>query len=165
MSHFNRPPLVEPALVREIAPGVMVVPDQYINLVPNIGIVVGTDAVLVVDSGLGRENGQRVRDFAMEVAGPKPLWFTSTHFHPEHAYFTPERADTRGARHVARMGVDTTAAREPRIAAATPFSDGYPPHTRASTPGYFAPGVTFAHSGPSTPKRVCMDSAKHISKP
>jgi glyoxylase-like metal-dependent hydrolase (beta-lactamase superfamily II) len=86
MSQFNRPPLVQPALAREIAPGVMVLPDQHIGLVPNIGIVVGTDAVLVVESGLGRENGQRVRDFAMEVAGPKPLLFTSTHFHPEHAF-------------------------------------------------------------------------------
>ena len=83
MSQFNRPPLVQPALARE-----MVIPDQYIDLVPNIGIVIGTDAVLVVESGLGRENGQRVLQKAREVAGSKPLLLTTTHFHPEHAFGT-----------------------------------------------------------------------------
>jgi glyoxylase-like metal-dependent hydrolase (beta-lactamase superfamily II) len=89
MSQYtNRPPVVQPALAREIAPGVMVIPDQYINLVPNIGIVIGTNAVLVVDSGLGRENGQRVLQKAREVAGSKALLLTTTHFHPEHAFGT-----------------------------------------------------------------------------
>ena len=86
MSQFNRPPLVQPALAREIAPGVIVIPDQYIDLVPNIGIVIGTDAVLVVDRG--RENGQRVLQKAMEVSGSKALLLTTTHFHPEHAFGT-----------------------------------------------------------------------------
>ena len=84
----NRNPLVQPDLAREIAPGVIVIPDQYINLVPNVGIVIGTDAVLVIESGMGRENGQRVLHKAMEVAGSKPLLFTTTHFHPEHAFGT-----------------------------------------------------------------------------
>ena len=88
MSQFNRPPLVQPALAREIAPGVVVIPDQSINLVPNIGIVIGTDAVLVVDSGLGRANCELVRNFAREVAGSKALLLTTTHFHPEHAFGT-----------------------------------------------------------------------------
>jgi glyoxylase-like metal-dependent hydrolase (beta-lactamase superfamily II) len=89
MSQYqNRPPIVQPELAREIAPGVMVIPDQYINLVPNVGIVIGTDTVLVVESGMGIENGQRVLHKAMEVAGSKPLLFTTTHFHPEHAFGT-----------------------------------------------------------------------------
>ena len=45
-----------PDLNQEIAPGALVIPDQYINLVPNVGIVIGTDAVLVIESGMGREN-------------------------------------------------------------------------------------------------------------
>ena len=89
MSQYtNRNPLVQPELAREIAPGVLVIPDQYINLVPNVGIVIGTDAVLVIESGMGKENGQRVLHKAMEVASSKPLWFTTTHFHPEHAFGT-----------------------------------------------------------------------------
>ncbi|GHP01093.1 MBL fold metallo-hydrolase [Reticulibacter mediterranei] len=86
MSQFNHPPLVQPALSREIAPGVLVIPDQHIDLVPNIGIVIGTDAVLVVDCGMGRENGQQVLHKAMEVAAGKRLLLTTTHFHPEHAF-------------------------------------------------------------------------------
>ena len=87
MTHYtNRPPVVQPELAQEIAPGVMVIPDQYINLVPNIGIVIGTDAVLVVESGMGIENGQRVLQKAIELAGSKPLLLTTTHFHPEHAF-------------------------------------------------------------------------------
>jgi glyoxylase-like metal-dependent hydrolase (beta-lactamase superfamily II) len=54
--------------------------------VPNIGVVIGTDAVLVIDCGMGGENGKRVLHKAMEVAGSKPLLLTSTHFHPEHAF-------------------------------------------------------------------------------
>ncbi len=86
MSQSNQAPLVQPALAQEIAPGVIVLPDQRINLVPNIGIVIGTEAVLVVDCGLGIANGERVLRKAMEVAGSKPLLLTSTHFHPEHAF-------------------------------------------------------------------------------
>lgn len=86
MSQFNRTPLVQPALAREIAPGVLVLPDQHIALVPNIGIVIGTDAVLVVDCGLGRANGELVLRKAREVAGSKPVLLTTTHFHPEHAF-------------------------------------------------------------------------------
>ena len=86
MSQFNHPPLVRPDLAREIAPGVLVLPDQHIALVPNIGIVVGTDAVLVVDCGLGRTNGELVLRKAREVAGSKPVLLTTTHFHPEHAF-------------------------------------------------------------------------------
>ena len=89
MSQYqNRNPIVQPDLTREIAPGVLVIPDQYINLVPNVGIVIGTDAVLVIESGMGKENGQRVLHKAMEVADSKPLLFTTTHFHPEHAFDT-----------------------------------------------------------------------------
>ncbi len=86
MSQFNRAPLIQPELAREIAPGVIVLPDPHIPLVPNIGIVIGSDAVLVVDCGLGRENGRRVFQKARELAGSKPLLLTTTHFHPEHAF-------------------------------------------------------------------------------
>lgn len=85
MFQFNAP-LVQPELAREITPGVIVLPDPHINLVPNIGIVIGTDAVLVIDCGLGRENGKRVFQKAVELARGKTLLLTTTHFHPEHAF-------------------------------------------------------------------------------
>ncbi len=88
MAQYNRPPVVQPELAQEIAPGVLVIPDQRVALVPNIGIVIGTDAVLVVDNGLGIENGKRVLHKAIEMAGSKRLLLTTTHFHPEHAFGT-----------------------------------------------------------------------------
>jgi glyoxylase-like metal-dependent hydrolase (beta-lactamase superfamily II) len=79
-------PEVDPSLVEEIADGVWVIPDRRVPLVPNIGIVVGDDAVLVVDSGMGKDNGARVLDAAREKAGGRPLILTTTHFHPEHGF-------------------------------------------------------------------------------
>lgn len=52
---------------------------------PNVGIVVGERATLVVDTGLGPRNGATVARVAARLAkGPK-LFLTTTHFHPEHA--------------------------------------------------------------------------------
>jgi glyoxylase-like metal-dependent hydrolase (beta-lactamase superfamily II) len=52
---------------------------------PNIGLVVGTKAILVVDTGLGPRNGAAVAKMAQDLAPHKKLYLTTTHFHPEHA--------------------------------------------------------------------------------
>ena len=52
---------------------------------PNIGIVVGTTGVLVVDTGLGPKNGATVAKIAAGLAPGRKLYLTTTHFHPEHA--------------------------------------------------------------------------------
>ena len=53
---------------------------------PNIGIVVGTKAVLVVDTGLGPRNGATIARVVKKLAPENPkLYLTTTHFHPEHA--------------------------------------------------------------------------------
>lgn len=52
---------------------------------PNIGIVVGGNATLVVDTGLGPRNGSTVADAAKKLAPANKLYLTTTHFHPEHA--------------------------------------------------------------------------------
>ncbi|HEX4178462.1 MAG TPA: MBL fold metallo-hydrolase, partial [Rhizomicrobium sp.] len=53
---------------------------------PNIGIVVGSKATLVVDTGLGTKNGQIVSRIAQHLS-PKgqKLYLTTTHYHAEHA--------------------------------------------------------------------------------
>ena len=52
---------------------------------PNVGIIVGERATLVVDTGLGPRNGATVlREVQKLAKGPK-LYLTTTHFHPEHA--------------------------------------------------------------------------------
>jgi glyoxylase-like metal-dependent hydrolase (beta-lactamase superfamily II) len=70
----------------EIAEGVHVIPDGRVPLVPNIGIVVGSAAALVVDTGMGPRNGAVVRQRAEELAAGRPLFLTLTHFHPEHGF-------------------------------------------------------------------------------
>ena len=79
-------PDVDTTLIREVADGVWVIPDRRVPLVPNIGIVEGDDAVLVVDVGMGIRNGSRVLDAARERANGRKLIVTVTHFHPEHGY-------------------------------------------------------------------------------
>ena len=80
------PPDIVPEGVTAIAGGVHVIPDRRVPLVPNVGIVEGSDRVLVVDVGMGPVNGARVLAAAREIAGSRPLVVTTTHFHPEHAF-------------------------------------------------------------------------------
>jgi glyoxylase-like metal-dependent hydrolase (beta-lactamase superfamily II) len=52
---------------------------------PNIGIVVGKSAALVIDTGLGPRNGSTVAGVVSRIAAGRKLYLTTTHFHPEHA--------------------------------------------------------------------------------
>ncbi|WP_410571904.1 MBL fold metallo-hydrolase [Amycolatopsis sp. cmx-4-61] len=79
-------PAVRVSGAREIAPDLLVIPNDHVDLVPNIGVVGGTEAVLVVDTGIGTENAAQVLAFAREVAKGRRLYLTTTHFHPEHAF-------------------------------------------------------------------------------
>jgi glyoxylase-like metal-dependent hydrolase (beta-lactamase superfamily II) len=88
------PPPVVSGVPTEIASGVYVVPDGRVPLVPNVGIVLGDDKVLVVDTAMGPRNGARIRAFAEELAGDRPLILTITHFHPEHGFGAQEFSDT-----------------------------------------------------------------------
>ncbi len=56
---------------------------------PNIGIVVGSNATLVVDTGLGPRNGATIAKVAGKLAPGHKLYLTTTHFHPEHAAGEP----------------------------------------------------------------------------
>src|SRR5579863_8558656 len=56
---------------------------------PNIGIVVGANAALVVDTGLGPRNGATIAKVATKLAPNHKLYLTTTHFHPEHAAGEP----------------------------------------------------------------------------
>jgi glyoxylase-like metal-dependent hydrolase (beta-lactamase superfamily II) len=79
-------PVVPDTKPQQIAENVYVIPDERIDLVPNVGFIVGQDAVLVVDTGMGIDNAQRVLERARELAAGKPLFLTLTHFHPEHGF-------------------------------------------------------------------------------
>src|SRR6202163_3039558 len=77
-------PLVQENKTVQVSEHVYVIPDGRVNLVPNIGIIVGIRATLVVDSGMGARNGQIVVRELAKVSKNPQLYFTTTHFHPEH---------------------------------------------------------------------------------
>jgi glyoxylase-like metal-dependent hydrolase (beta-lactamase superfamily II) len=52
---------------------------------PNIAIVVGDDATLVVDTGLGPRNGAFIAGEAAKLAKGTKLFLTTTHAHAEHS--------------------------------------------------------------------------------
>src|SRR5579864_2369635 len=52
---------------------------------PNIGIVIGSRATLVVDTGLGPRNGATILRVVRKLSPNQKLFLTTTHFHPEHA--------------------------------------------------------------------------------
>ncbi len=80
-----RAPLVPETPPAEVAPRVHVFTDGRIDLVPNIGVIIGDRAALVVDTAMGRRNGKRVLERARALTD-RELVLTITHFHPEHGW-------------------------------------------------------------------------------
>jgi len=78
-------PIIRENATVKVSDHVYVIPDGNVPLVPNVGIIVGSRAALVVDTGMGFDNGQRVAREAARVSTRPELYVVSTHFHPEHA--------------------------------------------------------------------------------
>jgi len=56
----------------------------YLKGFPNVGIVVGDRATLVVDTGLGPRNGEIATRAAKKLGKGPVLYVTTTHYHAEH---------------------------------------------------------------------------------
>ena len=78
------PPLVRENATEKISEHVYVIPDNNVGMVPNVGIIVGSRATFVVDTGLGNRNGQTVTGEVQKVSKTPELYLGTTHFHPEH---------------------------------------------------------------------------------
>ena len=78
-------PLIQERAISKVSDHVHVISDLNVGLVPNVGIIVGSKATLVVDTGLGPRNGQTVLRATNSVSTNAALYVVSTHFHPEHA--------------------------------------------------------------------------------
>ena len=100
-------PVVQEGAPQPLADGVYLIPDQRVPLVPNVGFIVGETGVLVVDTGMGIENGERVLREAKKLADGRQLFLTLTHFHAEHGYgaqvFRPEATIVYNARQEAEL--------------------------------------------------------------
>ena len=77
-------PLVRENATIKLAEHTYVIPDNDVPLVPNVGIIVGSRATLVIDPGLGRRNGEAVLREVAKVSRNAEIFIASTHFHAEH---------------------------------------------------------------------------------
>ena len=77
-------PLVKENATVKLAAHTYAIPDGNVPLVPNVGIIVGSRATLVIDPGLGRRNGEAVLREVAKVSKNSELFVASTHFHAEH---------------------------------------------------------------------------------
>jgi glyoxylase-like metal-dependent hydrolase (beta-lactamase superfamily II) len=76
--------IVREGVTEQLTNHVWAIPDGGASLVPNVGIVVGSKAVLVIDTGMGTRNGDTVLRETMKVSGGRPIYIVTTHVHPEH---------------------------------------------------------------------------------
>ena len=77
-------PIVSEGKTIRISPSVYVIPDENRRGVPNVGIVVGSRATLVIDPGMGLKSGQAVMREAAKVSKGTEIYIVTTHLHPEH---------------------------------------------------------------------------------
>src|SRR6185295_14537471 len=75
---------VKEGVTIKLGPHTYAIPDGNVGLVPNVGIIVGSRATLVIDPGLGRRNGETVLREVAKVSANAELFIASTHFHAEH---------------------------------------------------------------------------------
>jgi glyoxylase-like metal-dependent hydrolase (beta-lactamase superfamily II) len=76
--------LVREGVTEKLSDHIWAIPDGSASLVPNVGIIVGKKAVLVVDTGMGTRNAEAVLREVAKVARGKPIYIITTHVHPEH---------------------------------------------------------------------------------
>jgi glyoxylase-like metal-dependent hydrolase (beta-lactamase superfamily II) len=77
-------PVVQEGKTVKISPHVYIIPDGLVPQVPNVGIVVGSKATMVIDPGLGFLSGQSIAREVAKVSRNSVVYVVNTHFHPEH---------------------------------------------------------------------------------
>ena len=82
--HAPAPPVVKEGTTVKISQHVYLIPDEKAAMVPNVGIIVGSKATLVVDPGMGVRSGEVVLREARKISNNAELYLVNTHFHPEH---------------------------------------------------------------------------------
>ena len=83
-AHAPAPPVVKEGTTVKISQHVYLIPDEKAAMVPNVGIIVGSKATLVVDPGMGVRSGEVVLREARKISKNAELYIVNTHFHPEH---------------------------------------------------------------------------------
>jgi glyoxylase-like metal-dependent hydrolase (beta-lactamase superfamily II) len=77
-------PMIQSGITQKISENVYVIPDNRVSLVPNIGIIVGDNGIMVVDTGMGPRNAEIVLQEVRKISDKEITYLAITHFHPEH---------------------------------------------------------------------------------
>lgn len=77
-------PIVQENKTVKLSEHVWVIPDGRVPQVPNVGIIVGSKATLIVDPGMGLVSGEAVAREVAKVSTNAEVYIVNTHFHPEH---------------------------------------------------------------------------------
>ncbi len=85
----SNPPLIRENATVKLADHVWAIPDFNVGLVPNVGIVIGSRAILVVDTGLGPRNGETIVREMRKLSAIPEVYVVTTHYHPEHSLGAP----------------------------------------------------------------------------
>lgn len=83
----------QPSLIREnatvkLTDHVWAIPDFNVGGVPNVGIIVGSRATMVVDTGMGPRNGEAIVREMNKVSKNTDVYVATSHYHPEHTLGT-----------------------------------------------------------------------------
>jgi glyoxylase-like metal-dependent hydrolase (beta-lactamase superfamily II) len=78
------PPIIRAGVTEKISDHVYLIPDNSAPLIPNVTIIVGNRATLVVDTGLGARNGEVILREVAKISKNGELYLATTHIHPEH---------------------------------------------------------------------------------
>ena len=104
---------VEPLRLEEVAAGVHVYAGPHeeaspgnLGAVGNAGVVIGRDAVAVIDTGGSPEFGRRLRASIAAITDRRVAWVITTHAHPDHFFghvaFDEDGVSFAGHRRLAR---------------------------------------------------------------
>ena len=78
------PPLIKQDDALQVSDRVYVILDDGVRFVPNVGIVVGDDATLIIDTGVGTRTGEIILEEARKLSANEQFYIASTHYHSEH---------------------------------------------------------------------------------
>jgi glyoxylase-like metal-dependent hydrolase (beta-lactamase superfamily II) len=79
------PPMVKENATVKVSAHVYAIPDGSVPMVPNVVIIVGSRATMIVDTGLGPRNGQAILREVAKVSKNTEMYVATTHYHPEHS--------------------------------------------------------------------------------
>ena len=77
-------PVVKEGKTIKLTRHVYVIPDEHVPQVPNVGIIVGSKATLIVDPGMGLLSGEAIAREVAKISKNADVYIVNTHFHPEH---------------------------------------------------------------------------------